>query len=165
MDPSVVTSDSKLIVGEIEIAVKYKTYEENLLVKICKAKNLRNTESFGLPDPYVIVEMYTKRWEKAFNQNSFQIHLVMFEVLTSRQRFCESPMSKVTGWEVETLPLNIVDFELLVMYRNDFFMSVWCTISFQKLKFIKVWYCFAEVLSVNEVFLLENLGVNINWNI
>lgn len=61
MDPSVVTSDSKLIVGEIEIAVKYKTYEENLLVKICKAKNLRNTESFDLPDPYVIVEMYTKR--------------------------------------------------------------------------------------------------------
>ena len=61
MDPSVVTSDSKLIVGEIEIAVKYKGYEENLFVKICKAKKLRITESFGLPDPYVVVEMYAKR--------------------------------------------------------------------------------------------------------
>lgn len=66
MDPSLVTLDSKLIVGEIEIAVKYKAYDENLLVKICKAKKLRNTESFSLPDTYVVVEMYPKRCEKAY---------------------------------------------------------------------------------------------------
>lgn len=61
MDPSFVTSDSKLIVGEVELAIKYKPLEENLLVKICRAKKLQKTDSFGFPDPYVVVELSSKR--------------------------------------------------------------------------------------------------------
>ena len=74
-------------------------------------------------------------------------------------------ISKVTGWQAETLRLNIAGFECLMMYQNDLFMSNWCTIGFQKLQYIKVWYCFEEGLSVNKVFGLENVGLYINWRV
>lgn len=60
MDPTVTTVSSQTIVGQIEIAAKYKPLEKTLLVKVGRVKQLVK-EGVGLPDPYVTIDLFPSR--------------------------------------------------------------------------------------------------------
>ena len=57
MDPSDNDLSARSIVGEIEVALKYKTNEELLLIKIGRAKDL-NTDDQQSPNSYVSVSLF-----------------------------------------------------------------------------------------------------------
>lgn len=57
LDPTVTTVSSQTIVGQIEIAAKYKPLEKTLLVKVGRVKQLVK-EGVGLPDPYVTIDLF-----------------------------------------------------------------------------------------------------------
>ena len=61
MDPTVNKLSMRSIVGEIEVAAKYKLSEKYLLVKIGRAKGL-SQEDMNFPNPYVVIDLYLKRY-------------------------------------------------------------------------------------------------------
>lgn len=59
MDPSKNELSVRSIVGEIEVAAKYKLSDKYLLVKIGRAKGLVQ-EEMQFPNPYVLIDLYLK---------------------------------------------------------------------------------------------------------
>jgi len=60
MDPSLNMFSMRSVVGELEIAVKYKHSDRYLLVKIGRGKGLHQ-EDMCFPSPYVTVDLFLKR--------------------------------------------------------------------------------------------------------
>ena len=61
MDPSVNKFSTRSVVGEAEIAIKYKLSEKCLLVKVVKVKGL-SSDVLNLPNPFLSVDLYEKKY-------------------------------------------------------------------------------------------------------
>ena len=61
MDPSVNKLSVRSIVGEAEVAIKYKVSERCLLVKIGRAKGL-HADDLRYPSPFITVDLYQRRY-------------------------------------------------------------------------------------------------------
>jgi len=61
IDPSAVSGSYGKYFGEIEVALKYKSNESTLLVKIGRARNLPTPDVHKLPDPFVQAALVIKR--------------------------------------------------------------------------------------------------------
>lgn len=60
MDPSISNLSMRSVVGEVEVAVKYKTSHQMLLVKIGRAKDLHQ-EDLEFPHPFVSVSLFENK--------------------------------------------------------------------------------------------------------
>lgn len=59
MDPSVNTDLTNLIVGEIEVAVRFKLEDSLLLVKVGRGKDLPKEHGSPAPDPFVVADVFS----------------------------------------------------------------------------------------------------------
>lgn len=58
MNPDVATANSKRVVGEVELAVKFRGLDSQLMIKVSRVKHLANKGISGLPDPYVQLKLF-----------------------------------------------------------------------------------------------------------
>ena len=70
IDPSAVSGSYGKYFGEIEVALKYKSSESTLLVKIGRARNLPTPDAHRLPDPFVQAALVIKRYDLIYYINT-----------------------------------------------------------------------------------------------
>lgn len=65
MDPSVNKMSTRSVVGEVEIAIKFKLSEKYLLVRVGRVKGL-SSEVLTLPNPYLSIDLYEQKYVVVF---------------------------------------------------------------------------------------------------
>jgi len=91
MDPTLPMENTNRVVGEIEVAVKYKILEETILVRVGRAKKLQKTDTIGLPDPYVTIDLFSK------NEPTIKIT----KSTSSKSNTCEPSFDEILAFPLE----------------------------------------------------------------
>ena len=60
MDPSVNKISTRSVVGEAEIAIKFKLSEKCLLIRVGRVKGL-SSDVLNLPNPYLTIDLYEQK--------------------------------------------------------------------------------------------------------
>lgn len=81
MDPSLNNNASmRQIVGEVEVAIKFKPQDSILLIKVGRGRGLSKEEWSLSPDPFVAVDIFSTKYEAQCL--TFDFYLIFWELQT-----------------------------------------------------------------------------------
>eukprot|EP00794_Sanderia_malayensis_P006892 gene6892-7670_t len=119
IDPSSLDNTSTKVVGEIEIALKYKSSESTLLVKIGRAKNLESLDAHNLPNSFVEANLIIKRAD-----SSMQTQITRSKANTSNPLFQEILIFNLAQCDLVDARLRIIVWNKDSISNDDFLGEV-----------------------------------------